>query len=49
MLVGGVSNNSLKSKLVIYKEELRAFKLNNINVNSIIFLLYKLKKITQFI
>jgi glycosyltransferase involved in cell wall biosynthesis len=49
MLVGGVSNNGLKSKLVIYKEELRAFKLNNINVNSIIFLLYKLKKITQFI
>ena len=49
MLAGGVSNNGLKSKLVIYKEELRAFKLNNINVNSIIFLLYKLKKITQFI
>lgn len=49
MLAGGVSNNGLKSKLVIYKEELRSFKLNNINVNSIIFLLYKLKKITQFI
>ena len=49
MLAGGISNNGLKSKLIIYKEELRAFKLNGINVNSVLFLLYKLKKITQFI
>ena len=49
MLAGGVSNNGLKSKWIIYKEELRAFKLNGINVNSVLFLLYKLKKITQFI
>ena len=49
MLAGGISNNGLKSKLIIYKEELRAFKLNDINVNSIIFLFYKLRKIIQFI
>lgn len=49
MLVGGISNSGLRSKLIILKEELRAFKLNDINVNSGLFLLYKLKKITQFI
>ena len=49
MLAGGVSNNGLKSKWIIYKEELRAFKLNGININLVLFLLYKLKKITQFI
>jgi glycosyltransferase involved in cell wall biosynthesis len=49
MLVGGISNNGLRSKLIIYKEELRAFKLNRIEVNSILFLIYKLKKIVQFI
>ena len=48
MLVGGISNSDLKSKWTIYKEELRAFKINNISVNPILFFLYKLKKLKQF-
>jgi len=49
MLVGGISNSGLKSKWIIYKEELRAFKINKINVNPILFFFYKLKKLKQFI
>ena len=49
MLVGGISNSGLKSKLIIYKEELEAFSLNEIQVNPILFFFYKLKKIFQFI
>ena len=49
MLVGGISNSGLKSKIIIFKEELRAFSLNKIKVNPVIFLFYKLKKITQFL
>ena len=48
MLVGGISNSGLKSKLTIFKEELRAFKINNISVNPVLFFLYKFKKIKQF-
>lgn len=48
MLIGGISNSGLKSKLTIYKEELRAFKLNKIEVNPVFLFFYKLKKITQF-
>ena len=48
MLVGGISNSGLKSKLIIYKEELKAFRLNEIEVNPFLFLLYKAKKIIQF-
>ena len=48
MLVGGISNNGLKSKLTIFKEELRAFKINNISVNPVLFFFYKLKKLKQF-
>jgi glycosyltransferase involved in cell wall biosynthesis len=48
MLVGGISNTGLKSKLTIFKEELRAFKINNISVNPFLFFLYKLKKVKQF-
>ena len=48
MLVGGISNSGLKSKWTIYKEELRAFKINKVYVNSIIFFIYKLKKLKQF-
>jgi glycosyltransferase involved in cell wall biosynthesis len=49
MLIGGISNSGLKSKWTIYREELRAFKINKINVNPILFFLYKLKKLKQFI
>ena len=48
MLVGGISNTGLKSKLTIFKEELRAFKINDISVNPVLFFLYKLKKVKQF-
>ncbi len=49
MLVGGISNSGLKSKWAIYKEELRAFKINKISINPFLFFLYKLKKLKQFI
>ena len=49
MLVGGISNSNLKSKWIIYKEELRALKINAINVNPLVFLIYKSKKIIQFL
>ncbi len=48
MLVGGISNSGLKSKWTIYKEELRAFRLHNIQVNPLLFFMFKLKKISQF-
>ena len=48
MLVGGISNRGFLSKWIIFKEELRAFKINSIKVNPILFLVFKLKKITQF-
>ena len=48
MLVGGISNSGLKSKWIIFKEDLRAFKINNISVNPVLFFLYKLKKVKQF-
>ena len=48
MKVGGISNSGLKSKWTIFKEELRAFKINNISVNPFLFFLYKLKKLKQF-
>jgi glycosyltransferase len=47
MLVGGISNSGLKSKWTIYKEELRAFKINKVYVNPILFFLFKLKKLKQ--
>lgn len=48
MLVGGISNSGLKSKRTIFKEELRAFRINNISVNPVLFFFYKLKKLKQF-
>ena len=48
MLIGGISNSGLKSKWTIYKEELRAFKINKIDVNPTTFFFYKLKKLKQF-
>ena len=49
MLIGGISNSGLKSKWIIFKEQLRAFRINNILINPIFFFLYKLKKLKQFI
>ena len=48
MLIGGISNSGLKSKWIIYKEELRAFKINKVYVNPVTFFFYKLKKLKQF-
>ena len=48
MLVGGISNSGLKSKWTIYKEELRAFKINKVYINPLTFFLFKLKKLKQF-
>ena len=48
MKVGGASNNGLKSKLDILKEEFRAFDQNNIDVKKISFIFHKAKKIKEF-
>jgi glycosyltransferase len=48
MLVGGISNSGLISKWIVYKEELRSFKINKISINPVLFFLYKLRKIKQF-
>jgi glycosyltransferase involved in cell wall biosynthesis len=48
MKVGGASNNGLKSKFDILKEEFRAFNQNEINVNKLYYILHKAKKIKEF-
>ena len=48
MLVGGISNSGLISKWIVYKEEIRSFKINKISINPVLFFLYKLRKIKQF-
>jgi glycosyltransferase involved in cell wall biosynthesis len=48
MKVGGASNNGLKSKLDIVKEEFRAFNQNEISVNKLAYILHKAKKIKEF-
>jgi glycosyltransferase involved in cell wall biosynthesis len=48
MKAGGASNNGIKSKLDILKEEFRAFDQNNIKVNKLTYILHKAKKIKEF-
>jgi glycosyltransferase involved in cell wall biosynthesis len=48
MKVGGASNNGLKSKLHILKEEFRAFNQNDIDVNKLYYIFHKAKKIKEF-
>ena len=48
MKVGGASNNGLKSKFDILKEEFRAFDQNNIQLNKLSYLFHKAKKIKEF-
>ena len=48
MKVGGVSNNGLKSKIDILKEEFRAFDQNEISVNKLSYIFHKAKKIKEF-
>jgi len=49
MKVGGVSNNGIKSKIIILKEELMSFNINNIELNLICFLFGKILKFKQFL
>ena len=49
MLIGGISNSSLKNKFIIYREELRAFKINKINISHLKFFIGKIKKVNQFL
>ena len=48
MKVGGASNNGLKSKLDILKEEFRAFDQNDISINKLSYIFNKAKKINEF-
>ena len=48
MKVGGASNNGIKSKIDILKEEFRAFDQNNISVNKLSYLYHKAKKLKEF-
>ena len=48
MKVGGASNNGLKSKLDILKEEFRAFDKNDISINKLSYIFHKAKKIKEF-
>ena len=48
MKVGGASNNDLKSKLDILKEEFRAFDQNDISINKLSYIFHKAKKIKEF-
>ena len=48
MKVGGASNNGLKSKLDIVKEEFRAFNQNEIDLNKLSYIFHKAKKIKEF-
>ena len=49
MKVGGKSNSGLKSKIDILNEEFRAFKENDIFINKLMYIIFKLKKIKEFI
>jgi glycosyltransferase involved in cell wall biosynthesis len=48
MLEGGISNQGLKSKMEILKEEFRAFKKNKILINKLRYVLFKIAKIKEF-
>jgi len=48
MKMGGASNNGLKSKLDILKEEFRAFNQNDISINKLSYIFHKAKKIKEF-
>ena len=48
MKIGGASNNGIKSKLDILKEEFRAYNQNEISVNKLSYILNKAKKIKEF-
>ena len=49
MLIGGISNSGLKSMWIKHKEDIRAFRINNISINPSLFFLYKFRKLKQFL
>ena len=49
MQAGGISNSGLRSKLKILKEEFKAFEINNIKINKLLYILKKAKKIKEFL
>lgn len=48
MKTGGISNSGLQSKVLILKEELSAFKMNKIKINSTKYIIHKMKKLKEF-
>ena len=49
MLNGGISNKGIESKWIVLEEQIRALKLNGIEINFLNILIFKIKKITQYI
>ena len=49
MLTGGISNKGIKSKWIVLVEQIRALRLNGIEVNFLYLLLFKTKKITEYL
>lgn len=49
MLTGGINNKGIESKWIVLVEQIRALKLNGIEINFLNILLFKTKKITQYI
>jgi len=47
MKSGGISNKSILNKFTILKEEFKAFKLNNIKLNKLLYILEKSKKVNE--
>lgn len=48
MRLGGLSNNGIKSKFDVLKEEFRAFSQNKIPVSKLSYIFHKAKKINEF-
>ena len=49
MKAGGISNSGLMSKIIILKEEFKAFRINKISLNKISYILNKAIKIKEFL
>jgi len=49
MLTGGISNKGIKSKWIVLVEQIRVLRLNGIEINILSLLLFKTKKITEYL
>tara|TARA_B100000686_G_scaffold345249_1_gene429481 strand:+ start:9299 stop:10030 length:732 start_codon:yes stop_codon:yes gene_type:complete len=49
MKTGGISNSGVGSKVIILKEQFRAFRINKISINRLLYIISKLKKIKEFL